>query len=515
MAAGAGYSTRPALSACSSYGPDADLMFGDLMFGDPWPAVTKTMTGSHCPNKTQRQLPVFYRSIRPLAIMALALPLALSAPAAKSQGSGLKLVRDAEVEALMRAYATPLLRTAKVGAGATKIFLISNRSFNAFVAGGRNIFIYAGAIMEAKTPNELIGVIAHEIGHIAGGHLARQRMVMDQLAPVAIAGMLLGAGALVATSRSRNVGGSPVGVAGALTGPQELLRRAMLSYQRSNEQAADISAIRYLNATRQSARGLLTTLTRMNRNSMFIAGGIDPYVLSHPLPAERLSYLQTKATASPYWNAKDSAAMQRRHDLARAKLVAFIGDANEVARRYPVRDQSLAARYARAIGSYRFGRLDQAINQINGLIRAQKNNPYFQELKGQALLERGNPGQAIGPLKLALAKSPGATPIRVMLGHALVSTGNPARPKEAVQHLTRATQQEPQNAAAFQFLAMAYDRQGNQAMAQLSAAQAMFLAGRYVEARTQAARAKRQLKPRSPAWLKADDILAYRPQKYK
>lgn len=469
------------------------------------------------PNNPRPQTPVQQLPRHRLLAVAMGLmaSLALASSPVRAQVSGIKLVRDAEIEALMRDYANPLLRTSRVGAGATRIFLINDRAFNAFVAGGRNIFIFAGAIMEAKTPNELIGVIAHEIGHIAGGHLARQRMALDQMAPVAIAGMLLGAGALVASSRSRQVGGSPIGIAGAATGPQELLRRAMLSYQRSNEQAADISAIKYLNATKQSARGLLSTLTRMNQDTMFHTQGVDPYVLSHPLPAERLSYLQNAARKSPYWDAKDSAALQRRHDLARAKLVGFVGDINEAARRYPLKDQSLAARYARAIGAYRFGRLDQALPQIDGLIRSQKNNPYFHELKGQALLEGGRPGQAIAPLKRALSLSRGATPIRVMLGHALVATGDPRSAREAIGHLNRATQQEPENASAFQFLAMAYDRQGNQPMAQLAAAQAIFLAGRYVEARTQAARAKRQLKPRSPAWLKADDILSYRPPKYR
>ncbi|MCC2097326.1 MAG: M48 family metallopeptidase [Hyphomicrobiales bacterium] len=432
---------------------------------------------------------------------------------AAAQGQ-IKLVRDAETEALLRSYATPLVKAARVGSGATRIFLVNNRNFNAFVAGGRNIFVFAGTMMEAKTPNEVIGVLAHEIGHIAGSHIARQQMMMSKLGPVAIAAMLLGAGALAATTRSRNVGGSPIGIVGALTGPQEILRRAMLSHQRSDEQAADIAAVRYLNATRQSSRGLLTTLTRMNRNNMFAAGGFDPYLLSHPLPAERLSYLQEKAHASPYWKARDSKSLQRRHDLARAKLVAFVGDANEVARRYPIQDNSEAAQYARAISAYRFGRLSDALARVDRLIGRHRKNPYYHELKGQALLEGGRANQAIAPLKRSVALAPRATPIRVMLGHALLSSGNPKLIRQSVPMLNRATQQEPENANAFQFLAMAYDRLGNQPMAQLSAAQALFLAGKYVEARTQASRAKRRLKPRSPAWLKADDILSYRPPKY-
>jgi len=372
-----------------------------------------------------------------------------------------------------------------------------------------------GAIMQSETPNELIGVLAHEVGHIAGGHIARQQMAMSQLGPLAIAGMLMGAGALIATSRSRNVGGSPIGIAGALTGPQELLRRAMLSYRRSEEQAADIAALKYLNATRQSARGLLKTMERMNRTSLFRSRGVDPYLLSHPLPAERLSFLQTQAAQSKYWNNRSSKSLQQRHALVRAKIIGFVTNFQEINRRYPLHDRSLAARYARAVGTYRFGRLPDAIAQINGLIRAQKRNPYFHELKGQALLEAGRAAQAIGPLKRAVALNSRATPIRIMLGHALLSTGKRKNLKQAVSNLNRATQQEPQNAGAFQFLSMAYDGLGNRPMAQLSAAQAMFLAGRFVEARTQATRAKRGLKPKSPAWIKAEDILTYRPPKYR
>jgi len=450
----------------------------------------------------------------PVLIGAAGALLAIVAAPALAQSPNMQLVRDAEIEALMRDYADPLLKASRVGAGATRIYLINDRRFNAFVAGGRNIFIHVGAIMESRTPNEIIGVIAHEIGHISGGHLARQRMALDRAAPVAIASMLLGAGALAASSRSRQVGGRDVGAIGALTGPQEMMRRAFLSYRRADEQAADIAAVRYLNATGQSARGLYDTLSRMSQDTLFSTRGMDPYLMSHPLPAERLSYLRGHATGSPHWNRKDPPALQARHDLVRAKLVGFVGEAGEAARRYPVSDRSLPAQYAHAIAAYRFGRLDDAIARIDRLIAARRNNPYFHELKGQALLERGRPAQAIAPLQTALKLAPRATPIRVMLGHALVSTGVEAHARQAIPLLTRASHEEPENAAAFQYLAMAYDALGNAPMSQLSAAQALFLAGKYVEARTQAARAKSQLKPRSPAWRKAEDILQYRPPDY-
>ena len=188
-----------------------------------------------------------------------------------------------------------------------------------------------------------------------------------------------------------------------------------------------------------------------------------------------------------------------------------IAEPSELARRYPASDTSLAGRYARAVNAYRFGRLAEALPQMDGLIAAQPGNPYFHELKGQALLEAGRAGQAVAPLRRALALSPGADPIRVMLGHALVSSDTKSATDEAIRVLTNATQRDSDSAEAFEFLAMAYDRQGRQSQAQLAAAQALFVAGKYVEARTQASRAQMVLPKDSPGWLKADDILNYRP----
>jgi predicted Zn-dependent protease len=448
------------------------------------------------------------------ALMALA---AVVAPAdgARAQGSGPKLniVRDGEVEQLMRDYAAPIFRAAGIKSEATKIILVGDRSFNAFVANGQKIFVNVGAIMEAKTPNEIIGVLAHESGHIAGGHLARLRLQLANAQIFAVAGMLMSAGAMVGAARSRNVGADGTGMMGAMLGPQEMIRRSLLSYQRGEEQAADIAAVKYLAATGQSAKGLIATLERFQNESLFKTSSMDPYLLSHPLPSDRISALQELARKSASYGVTDSPALQARHDMARAKLVAFTGNASEIGRRYPLQDVSRPAQYARAISAYRFGRLNEALVQIDALIASAPGSPWFHELKGQALLEAGRAGQAVEPLRRAAALAPGAAPVRVLLGHALVAANNPAYAKEAVSVLARVAQQEPENAEAFQFLAMAYERKGDQGNALLAAAQGMFAQGQYVEARTQANRAKRILPEKSPGWLKADDIMNWRPQK--
>ncbi|MEA2860476.1 MAG: hypothetical protein QOC72_2515 [Methylobacteriaceae bacterium] len=455
---------------------------------------------------------------RPVSGVLAGALAALSITGSVARADGVSVIRDAETEQLLRDYVTPIFHAAGINTGAARIILVGDKSFNAFVADGQKIFINVGALMEAKTPNEIIGVLAHESGHIAGGHLARGRQELARAQIMSVAGMLVGAAGAVATgvSARRNngpVGTDSAGMAGMIMGPQELVRRHLLAYQRTEEQAADRAAVRFLDATHQSSKGLLTTLERFSNDALFQTSQIDPYLLSHPLPTERISNLQQFAKASPYYDANDSPALQARHDLMRAKLVGFLGDPNEAARRYPTRDGSLPARYARAISAYRFGRLQESLAQIDGLTTAEPNSPYFWELKGQVLLESGRANEAIAPLRKATTMAPNAVPIKVLYGHALVASGTPANTAEAISVLANATQRDQDSAEGFEYLSMAYHRKGETPKAQLAAAQGLFVSGKYVEARTQASRAQAQFKEGSPGWLKADDILNYRPPK--
>jgi predicted Zn-dependent protease len=455
---------------------------------------------------------------RPVPGVIAAALAALSITGSVATADGVSVIRDAETEQLLRDYVTPIFHAAGINTGAARIILVGDKSFNAFVADGQKIFINVGALMEAKTPNEIIGVLAHESGHIAGGHLARGRQELARAQIMSVAGMLVGAAGAVATgvSARRNngpVGTDSAGMAGMIMGPQELVRRHLLAYQRTEEQAADRAAVRFLDTTHQSSKGLLTTLERFSNDALFQTSQVDPYLLSHPLPTERISNLQQFAKASPYYEAKDSPGLQGRHDLMRAKLVGFLGDPNEAARRYPMRDASLPARYARAISAYRFGRLQESLAQIDGLTTAEPNSPYFWELKGQVLLESGRANEAIAPLRKATTMAPSAVPIKVLYGHALVASGTPANTAQAISVLANATQRDQDSAEGFEYLSMAYHRKGETPKAQLAAAQGLFVSGKYVEARTQASRAQAQFTEGSPGWLKADDILNYRPPK--
>ena len=457
---------------------------------------------THRPSRTMGAKPVS----RLIAAMVAAVMACPPLPAkAQSRGGGLPLIRDAEIEQLLREYTQPIFKVAGLSGANIRIVLINDKSFNAFVVDGRRIFVNTGALMESTTPNQIIGVLAHETGHIAGGHLSRLRDELARLQTAALIGMLLGAAAMAAGG-----GSSGAGQAGAamITGAQQYATRSLLSYQRAHEEQADRAAVKFLGATGQSAKGMYETFKRFADQSMFTARYADPYAQSHPMPTERLAALTEIARSSPNWEKKDSPELQARHDMMRAKLSGFMEPPQTVARRYPLSDTSLPARYARAISAYRHSDLRAAIAQIDALIAAQPNNPYFYELKGQALLEGSRPAEAIAPLRHAVQLAPQPTLIQLMLGQALVATNDPRHSEEAITILRNALAREPDAPQAYQQLAMAYGRKGDVAQADLASAQAAFARGDIKTARELAARAKTRLQVGSPGWVRADDIVA-------
>ena len=439
------------------------------------------------------------------AITACALALTSAAPAS---AQGLPLIRDAEIEQLLRDYTQPILKAAGLAQQNIRVIIINERSFNAFVMDGRRIFVNAGALMESTVPNQIIGVLAHEAGHIAGGHLSRLREQLAQAQTQLILATILGVGAMVAASKSGREVGNP---APALLGPQSMVMRSLLSYQRAQEEQADRAGVKFLNATQQSPKGMYDTFKRMADQILFAATGADPYTQSHPMPAERVSALAIYAKTSPYWEAKDSADLQLRHDMARAKLVGFLERRDTVARKYPSTDTSLPARYARAIATYRHSDLRAAIGQIDALIHDMPNNPYLYELKGQALLEGGKAAEAIEPLRRATKLAPNPALIQVMLAQAINALNNAKLSDEAVSLLRAALAREPEIPEAYAQLAMAYGRKGDLAQADLASAQAAFTKGDYKTARELASRAKTRFAVGSPGWVKADDIASFRP----
>ena len=429
---------------------------------------------------------------------------------AQDPARGLPLIRDAEIEQLLREYTQPILRAAGLAQQNIRVIIINDRAFNAFVVDGKRIFVNAGALMEAQTPNQIIGVLAHESGHIAGGHLVKLRQELANAQTAAIVALLLGIGALAAGAATGTRGTGDIGAA-ALTAPQGIIMRSLLSYVRTQEDAADRAGVKFLTATGQSPKGMYETFKRFAEKIELQTRYMDPYLMTHPMPKERMEALAEVAKSSPYWDKKDPPELQARHDMMRAKLSGFLERPDTVARRYPASDASLPARYARAISAYRNGDIRVAMPLIDALIQSQPNNPYFHEVKGQALLEGGHPVEAVGPLRRAAALAPNAVLIRIMLGQALVATNQVKDADEAIPLLRTAITREPDMADGYSQLAMAYGRKGDLAEADLAAAQAAFASGDYRTARDLATRAKTRFPTGSPGWVRADDIVTYKP----
>jgi predicted Zn-dependent protease len=469
---------------------------------------------------THWAFPGISRRIRLAAVSTLAALVVVltSAVAVSSRATaqGLPLIRDTEIENLLADYARPIFRVAGLGGGRITMRIVRSDVFNAFVLDGRNVFVHTGTLAQAETPNEVIGVIAHEAGHIAGGHLAalRARIAKDQTRALLM--QILGIGLMVAGGVSGGDGGRDIGSAGqgVMMGGTEIVMRSLLAERRSQESAADQAGLKYLNATRQSGRGMLATFERFAQQEYLSDAHKDIFARSHPVAADRLARLRNLVEASPYFGNKDDANLQLRHELMRAKLSGYLERPTIVFNRYPRSDTSMPARYARAIAAFFRGgpeALPTALAEIDGLIRQVPNNPYFHELKGDLLMRSGRAGEAIGSLKQALKMLPGANLIQVELANALLQTESSAALPEAVSLLRKALTDDD-NPQAYRLLANAYYKQGREAQANAATAQASFLEGNLKQAQIFAKRAQRGLTKGSPEWIKADDILKYKPE---
>ncbi|KZL26592.1 M48 family metalloprotease [Pseudovibrio sp. WM33] len=439
--------------------------------------------------------------------LSLVVPNVAITTAQAQQKKGLPLVRDAETEDLLREYAKPIFRAAGLPANQVEIILVNDKSFNAFVPDSRRMFINLGVIMDAKTPSEVIGVIAHETGHIAGNHLVRMRQAASNAQIMSVIGMILGAGAMAAGATTGNSSIARGGAA-AVSGGGALAQRNFLSYRRSEESSADQAALRYLDRVGVSAKGMLTTFERMADQALFSAQYVDPYALSHPMPRARFNALQNRAQKAKHFNKKDPERLQLKHDMVKAKLLAFTSHRNSVYRAYPERDKSLPAQYARAIASMRSDKASKAVRKIDALISKAPEYPYFYEIKGQALLEGGKPKAAIAPFRKALALYPGNPHFEIWLGFAMVASDDKRYLKEAKSILTRALRKDRYSMNGYAQLAIANARLGDIAGADLATAQSHMTRGDVRSAQRYAKRAQKKLKVGSPAWQQADDILS-------
>jgi len=408
------------------------------------------------------------------------------------------LIRDAEIENIIREYATPLFVAADLDPKAIKVHLINENSLNAFVAGGLNIFINTGLLTKSTSPNEVIGVIAHETGHILGGHLVLRDQAIKDAEAHSWIGYVLG-GLAVAGGRT-DVG------AALLKGSQAVGLTKFLKYNRSQEAAADQSAVRLLDATKQSSLGLKNFMEILVDQDLLSSQHQAPYLRTHPISRHRVDFLEEHLTKSPYAKKPPNPRFVELNRRMTAKLKAFIDPPKRTLRLYKSDPTSVSTRYARSIAYYRSTNLDKALPLINGLIQEEPENPYFRELKGQMLFENGRIKEALSAYSIAAKYAPQSALILVDLARVQIETSDPSYLPAAIKNLKNALRFEPRSSFAWRQLAIAAGRSDMKGIASLSLAEEAYLLNRKKDAKYHAIQAEKYLTRGSQEWLRVQDI---------
>ena len=428
--------------------------------------------------------------------LVLALAATLSLQPSLARARSVSLIRDAEIERTLQRFTAPILEAAGLGSDAVRLYIVNDPQLNAFVAGGMNLFLNTGLLMRSEDPSQLIGVVAHEVGHIAGGHLSRVGTAQRKATAEMILAAVLGA----ATAA---VGAPGLGTA-IIAGGQSYAQEGLMRFSRGQEQAADQAALTYLERAGVSARGLAEFFRILENQNVLAVSRVSPYLQSHPLTRDRILFVENHVADRSAVALPDGWA--EAHARMVAKLRAFLNDPREVLATYRD-DQSLIGRYARAIARYRLPDLQQAIEEIDGLLAEHPGDPYFHELKGQMLFENGRVDAAVAPYREAVRLAPDSALLRIGLAQALIESGSPGGISEAADHLEEAIQRESSNAMAWRLLGIAEGREGQQGLSDLAFAEYALLVGKPEDARLYARRAEDKIAASDPAWLRLQDIL--------
>ncbi|MCD8520087.1 MAG: M48 family metalloprotease [Alphaproteobacteria bacterium] len=434
-----------------------------------------------------------------LSLVIFTLLVMLPAPASASAPV---LIRDTEIEGIIEEWAEPLVRAADLPVGGVQIILVQSPELNAFVAGGANIFIYTGLIERTDGPGELLGVLAHELGHIAGGHLIRGRAAMERASYESILGTILGIGAAIAS-------GDGAAAAAISTGASSIAARRFMAFSRVQESSADQAALTFMDKAGMDSAGLGSFLGELESEELLPASRQSEYVRTHPLTSNRIAAVETRSKESAAAGKAFPAEWVEQHARMRAKLIGFISP-EQVAWKYDDQDKGIPARYARAIAAYRQHDVAKALKEIDSLIASEPQNPYFQELKGQMLVDFGQVSEAIPYYRKSVSLLKEAPLIQIALGHALIESGdNPSNLNEAVRQLEQALIREPRSSRAYRLLGIAYGKLGQEGKAKLNLAEESVLQGRFDYAKDLAEGAVRTFPEGSREWLQAKDILNY------
>ena len=426
------------------------------------------------------------------AIAAASLAL-LARPAAAQQ-----ILRDAETEAFMKDMSGPLVHAAGMEPRNVEVLVINDPEINAFVAGGQYVWVHSGLIAAADNVNQLQGVVAHELGHIEGGHVIRSAEGMKAATGITLLSLVLGAAAIAA-------GGAEAGM-GILGMGQQAAMGQFLAFSRTQESSADLAGARYLSQAGISGKGSLEFFKKLQNQEYRLAiPQDDSYGRTHPLSGERINVLREVYTVDPAWNKPVDPQLEARFERIKAKLMGFVSEPTQTLIKYPESDQSIPAHYARAYAWHKSAYPDKALSEVDALLRAAPNDPYFLELKGQVLLESGKPVDAIPPLREAV-RITNQPLIATLLGHALIATENDANFAEAEKVLRNAVARDRENPFAWYQLGVVYERRGDTARAALATAERYSMMGQDDRALRSADAAMQALPPGTVDYLRAQDI---------
>ncbi len=413
--------------------------------------------------------------------------------------SAQSVLRDAETEALLADISKPLITAAGLSPANVQVILIDDPSINAFVVAGQNVYIHSGLIAAADDVNEVQGVIAHELGHIAGGHAIRFNEGYAQATKITLLSLLAGVALMAA--------GAGEAGAGVLAMGQQAAMGNLLAYSRVQESSADQAGSSYLRNAGISGKGMIDFFKTLQ--SQEFRTGVDrtiDYAYTHPLSGDRISRLESAIKADPAYGTPIDPALEQRFERVKAKLAGYVDEPTRTLKKYPESDVSIPARYARAFAWHKSSYPQKALAETEALIAAQPDNPYFLELEGQVLLESGRPVEAIGPLRKATALSGSQPLIASMFGHALIATEDPQYYDEAENVLRAAVSRDRENPFAWYQLGMVYAREGDDSRAALASAERFDLMQQWPLALRYAEVAMAGIDPNAPDWLRAQDI---------
>jgi predicted Zn-dependent protease len=411
---------------------------------------------------------------------------------------GMTVIRDVEIEKSLRDMATPIFQAAGLNPKSIKLVIVRDPTLNAYVAGGMNIFLHTALLQATDDPLQLIGVLAHETGHISGGHLSRGTAAMKSASTQAILGMILGVGAAIAS-------GNPQAGAAVISGGQHIATRSILSFTRAQEGAADAAAMRFLDQSKLSSRGLEEFLGKLQAQEGSTTSREVEYARTHPLTQDRIDAVTSHVKDSPYANAKPPGQIAEEHARIKAKLLGYL-QPDAALLRYGDKDARVSARYARAIAYYQKSDMASALRLLDDLIKQEPGNPYFMELKGQILFESGRAREA-EPYYRKAVESTNAGLLHAAYGHVLIEMKDPARLDEAIRHLELSLKTEPREPATWRFLATAWGEKKNEGMVAYCLAEESLAQAQNSGARQWAERALKLLPKGSPYALRSQDII--------